>query len=116
MMPQKNYAQNLRLVRKIHRTTGIVLFLFFMIIAITGLLLGWKKNSNGIILPKSYQGSSIQLQYWLPLDTLQTIAFQSIQHAIDKNIDLELQRIDIRPEKGMVKFIFNNHFHLEEKQ
>mgnify|MGYP001462779273 CR=1 FL=1 len=110
MMPQKNYAQNLRLVRKIHRTTGIVLFLFFMIIAITGLLLGWKKNSNGIILPKSYQGSSIQLQYWLPLDTLQTIAFQSIQHAIDKNIDLELQRIDIRPEKGMVKFIFNNHY------
>ena len=109
-MPKKDFAKTLRIVRKIHRTTGALLFTFFFIIAITGLLLGWKKNSNGIILPKSYQGTSTELKDWLPLDTLQSIAFNTIRDSIDKNIDLNLQRIDARPDKGMVKFVFNNHY------
>ena len=109
-MPKKDFAKTLRIVRKIHRTIGALLFTFFFIIAITGLLLGWKKNSNGIILPKSYQGTSTELRDWLPLDTLQNIAFNTIKDSIDKNIDLSLQRIDARPDKGMVKFVFNNHY------
>tara|TARA_Y100000994_G_scaffold237833_1_gene229802 strand:- start:602 stop:1105 length:504 start_codon:yes stop_codon:yes gene_type:complete len=88
----------------------MLLFVFFFIIGVTGLILGWKKNSNGIILPKSYVGTSISLQDWLPINTLQDIAFKTMQDSIDKNIDLELQRIDIRPQKGMVKFVFNNHY------
>lgn len=107
---KNKHVSILRLVRKIHRTTGIFLFIFFFIIAITGFLLGWKKNSNGIILPKSYQGTSIDLKDWLPLDTLQTIAFEILKDSIDSNIDLSLQRIDSRPKKGMVKFVFNNHY------
>ena len=69
-----------------------------------------EKNSNGIILPKSYQGTSTELKDWLPLDTLQSIALKTIKDSIDKNIDLSLQRIDARPDKGMVKFVFNNHY------
>ena len=107
---KKKYAKTLRIVRKIHRTMGALLFIFFFIIAITGLLLGWKKNSNGIILPNSYQGTSTNLQYWLPLDTLQEIAFKTLKDSIDNNIDLDLQRIDARPEKGMIKFVFDNHY------
>ncbi len=107
---KNKHVSILHLVRKIHRTTGIFLFIFFFIIAITGFLLGWKKNSNGIILPKSYQGTSIDLKDWLPLDTLQTIAFEILKDSIDSNIDLSLQRIDSRPKKGMVKFVFNNHY------
>ncbi len=42
-MPKKDFAKTLRIVRKIHRTTGVFLFIFFFIIGITGLLLGWKK-------------------------------------------------------------------------
>ena len=96
---KKNHISILRIVRKIHRTTGIFLFIFFFIIAITGFLLGWKKNSNGIILPKSYQGTSVDLKNWLPLDTLQTIAFKILKDSIASNIDLSLQRIDSRPKK-----------------
>ena len=107
---KKNYAKTLRTVRKIHRTAGTLLFSFFFIIAITGLLLGWKKNSNGTILPNSYQGTSTNLRYWLPLDTLQQIAFKTLQDSIDDNIDLNLQRIDARPKKGMIKFVFDNHY------
>ena len=107
---KKGYVRYLRIIRKIHRRTGMLLFVFFFIIGVTGLILGWKKNSNGIILPKSYVGTSISLQDWLPINTLQDIAFKTMQDSIDKNIDLELQRIDIRPQKGMVKFVFNNHY------
>ena len=104
------FIKNLKIIRKIHRTTGAFLFIFFFILGVTGLILGWKKNSNGLILPKSHQGTSIELKNWLPLDTLQNIAFKTLQDSIDKNIDLDLQRIDARPHKGMVKFVFNNHY------
>ena len=107
---KKNYAKTLRIVRKVHRTIGALLFSFFFVVAITGLLLGWKKNSNGLILPKSSIGTSTDISTWLPLDSLQIIAFNTLRKSIDKNIDLNLQRIDARPEKGMIKFIFDNHY------
>jgi len=40
---RKSQAKTLRVFRKVHRTTGAFLFIFFFIISITGLLLGWKK-------------------------------------------------------------------------
>ena len=104
------YTLSLRKVRKIHRTMGALLFSLFLIIAITGLLLGWKKNSNGIILPKSFQGTTQSLENWLSLNELQLIAFQTLKDSVDKNIDLNIQRIDARPEKGMIKFVFDNHY------
>tara|TARA_B110000014_G_C20013728_1_gene525648 strand:+ start:343 stop:927 length:585 start_codon:yes stop_codon:yes gene_type:complete len=107
---KKNYTKNLRIVRKIHRAMGALLFIFFFIISITAFLLGWKKNSNGFLLPKSHKGTSTELSNWLPLDSLQNIAFQTMQDTIDEGIDLDLQRIDCRPQKGMIKFIFNNHY------
>ncbi|MBI45702.1 MAG: DNA mismatch repair protein [Candidatus Marinimicrobia bacterium] len=110
MIIKKTYVSSLRIARKIHRTSGALLFIFFFIIAITGLLLGWKKNSNGLILPQSQKGASTELKDWLPLDTLQSIAFKTLIDSIDKNINLDLQRIDARPDKGMVKFVFNNHY------
>jgi len=109
-MGREKQAKLLRTFRKMHRKTGALLFILFFIISITGLLLGWKKNSNGVILPKSEIGVSTNLKQWLPLDTIQLIAFKALQDSIDKNIDLELHRIDARPDKGMVKFVFDNHY------
>ena len=100
----------LKIVRKIHRSAGITLFVFFLIIAITGLILGWKKNSNGLILPNSEIGQSKDISQWMHISDLQEIAFATLKDSIDKNIDLDLQRIDLRPEKGMVKFVFDNHY------
>ena len=100
----------LKIVRKIHRSAGITLFIFFLIIAITGLILGWKKNSNGLILPNSEIGQSTDISQWMHISDLQEIAFAALKDSIDKNIDLDLQRIDLRPEKGIVKFVFDNHY------
>jgi len=103
---RKRQADILKLFRKIHRTTGALLFLFFFVLACTGLLLGWKKHSGGIILPKSYEGTSTNLKDWLPINVLHQKAVKIAHEQISPNLSLELDRIDIRPDKGMVKFVF----------
>jgi hypothetical protein len=96
----------LRLARKVHRTTGAILFVFFFVLAATGLLLGWKKHSGGVILPQSYSGRSADPKDWLPIEVLREKAFNIARKQISPDLSLELDRIDIRPDKGMVKFVF----------
>ena len=103
-------ARILRISRKIHRTTGAMLFVFFFVISITGLLLGWKKNSGGFIHPKSFQGSSTELKDWLTIDSLHKIAISILHDSVSPALSPELDRIDIRKEKGMVKFIFIDNY------
>jgi uncharacterized iron-regulated membrane protein len=103
---RKRQADLLRVARKVHRTTGAVLFVFFFVVAVTGLLLGWKKHSAGVILPKSYAGKSTDPKDWLPIHVLQEKAFHIARTQISPDLSLELDRIDIRPDKGMVKFVF----------
>ena len=107
---RKRQADVLKLARKLHRTTGALLFIFFFIVASTGLLLGWKKHSGGIILPKSFEGSSLEMKDWLPVDVLHRKAAAIAREQISPNISLELERIDFRPDKGMVKFVFVEDF------
>jgi len=107
---RKRQAAVLRLARKLHRTTGALLFVFFFILALTGLLLGWKKHSGNLILSKSYEGSSLEMKDWLPVDVLHQKAVAVVREQISPDISLELDRIDYRPDKGMVKFIFVEDF------
>ncbi len=44
---RQSQVKTIRTSRKIHRTTSILVFFFLFVIAITGILLGWKKNSDG---------------------------------------------------------------------
>ena len=107
---RKQQANILRWSRKIHRQTGVILFIFFFIIAITGLLLGWKKNSGNYLLPKTYQGTSTNLKDWISIDSLQKNACRYLLDSVSATASLKLERIDIRPEKGVVKFIFDYNF------
>lgn len=106
MNNKKKEVQVLRLFRKLHRWTGVFLFIFFFAIAITGLLLGWKSNSNGYILPETQKGTSIVLSEWLSLDSLYAISCQVVRDSIDSQLSLELNRIDVRKNKGLAKFVF----------
>jgi uncharacterized iron-regulated membrane protein len=106
---RKKQAQTLRTFRKVHRLTGAFLFVFFFIIALTGVFLGWKKHSGGILLPESYKGSSTDLKTWQPLDELNNIATQILKDSIDPNLSAKLSRIDIRKGKGILKFIYKEH-------
>ncbi|MBS1611871.1 MAG: PepSY domain-containing protein [Bacteroidetes bacterium] len=107
---RKKQAKLIHIFRKVHRVTGVSLFAFFFIVAATGLLLGWKKHSGGIILPKSYKGTSADLKDWLPLDSLHTIACSTLHDSVDAALSLDLERIDVRKDKGMVKFVFIDHY------
>ncbi len=71
---RKEQAKTIRIFRKLHRITGATLFIFFFLIAGTGLLLGWKKNSGDILGSKTYVGTTTELKDWLPLNELQSMA------------------------------------------
>jgi uncharacterized iron-regulated membrane protein len=100
----------LRVFRKIHRTTGAFLFIFFFVVALSGLLLGWKKNSGGLIYPQSAKGTSTDVNDWISLDSLQKKAFLVLRDSLGVSYSNELDRIDVRPDKGIVKFVFSHHY------
>lgn len=106
----KQRAKTLRLFRKIHRITGACLFIFFFVIATTGLMLGWKKHSGGIILPESQMGKSTDPKDWLPLADLQEKALNIARERFSPDFSGELDRIDVRPDKGMVKFVYVENY------
>ncbi len=96
--------------RKLHRFIGSGLFVFFFTVAVTGLLLGWKKHSGGFILPATEKGSSILLSQWVSLDTLYTVAQQAIKQQLP-TASTEIDRMDVRPDKGTVKVNFKKHYY-----
>ncbi|NYJ27451.1 PepSY domain-containing protein [Allomuricauda sp. ARW1Y1] len=111
MGKRKKQAKVLRIFRKVHRTTGALLFIFFFFISISGLLLGWKKNSSGYILPETQKGTTADLKQWLPVDSLHTIACSTLHSEVSTELSLEIDRIDMRKEKGSVKFVFVDSFY-----
>jgi uncharacterized iron-regulated membrane protein len=107
---RQQQAKVLRIARKLHRTTGALLFVFFFIIAITGLLLGWKKHSGGTLLAPTFQGTSADLKQWLSIDSLHTLANRLLLDSISPGLSTDVDRIDIRKDKGAVKFIYKDHY------
>ena len=103
-------ARVIRTFRKIHRITASILFLFFFVMAVTGLLLGLKKHSGELIQAKSYRGTSTDFRDWLPMDILYASACNIFRDSISTTLPTELDRIDVQKEKGMVKFIFAKGF------
>jgi uncharacterized iron-regulated membrane protein len=108
MNSRQQQAKIIRIFRKIHRTTGVFLFVFFFFIAISGILLGWKNNSNGLILPETKTGSTTSLAQWKPIYSLYNNACFILHDSISPNLSIELDRIDIRKEKGIIKFVFKD--------
>jgi hypothetical protein len=102
-------ASQTRWYRKWHKWLGIFSLVFFIMIAGTGLLLAWKKNSNGYLLAETKQGSNTNPDSWISLEEIQQSAIdylESQQPGLDKEID----RIDVRPGKGIAKVTFKTHY------
>jgi uncharacterized iron-regulated membrane protein len=108
MITTKKQAQWIRTFRWLHRKLAIVTFVFLFIIAGTGLLLGIKKQT-GLLAPTK-KGVSENLSTWLPIDSLSQMAARYLRDSVDRQLSTELDRIDIRPQKGIVKFVFANHY------
>jgi len=74
-----------------------------LITASTGILLGWKKNVD-LLQPPEQKGTSDKLNQWVSLEKI----VQSASHAIDSVVGspIEVDKLDVRPAKGIVKVIF----------
>jgi len=106
---RQKQAKVLRLFRKIHKVTGSLTFVIFFFVSVTGLLLGWKKHTGGAILPKTHKGVSSELRDWMPLDSLKTLAVAALAKQ-KPELSTEVDRIDVRPDKGVLKFSFVEHY------
>jgi hypothetical protein len=78
--------------------------------AITGLMLGAKKHSGELFQDKTHAGTSVNLKDWLPIDSLYANACKAFRDSISQVLPGEIERIDVRKDKGVVKFIFAKGF------
>ncbi|MEN8120518.1 MAG: PepSY domain-containing protein [Bacteroidota bacterium] len=97
--------------RKLHRFLVPFFVIFFLLVSLSGLILAWKKNSAGILLPQTEDGLSSDMQKWLPMDSLNFVAVQCLKDSVSNELSTELSKIDLRPKKGVAKFIFENHYY-----
>lgn len=107
---RQQQAKTIRGFRKVHRLCGIFLFVFLFIVGLSGILLGWKKNSGGMILANTERGVSNNPAHWLTIDSLYKNATTFMRDSMPEKLDIVIDRLDIRPDKGIVKFIFKNHY------
>lgn len=107
---KRKQAKLIRLFRRIHRITGVLLLFWFLVLALTGIILGFKKHSGSLLLPETKQGSIADTSKWLSIDSLRSIACKTAQDSISEDKVFNIERIDIRLEMGTAKFIFLEGF------
>lgn len=92
-----------RSFRKIHRISSIWLLFFFLVISVTGILLGLKKHTGGYLLAKTSTGTSTNLQDWLPVNTLSVMHKRLLETAFQENILLRFPALISVPTKERQK-------------
>jgi uncharacterized iron-regulated membrane protein len=98
--------------RQWHRKIASLLFVFFFLISITGLMLGWKSIFTKIIFDNKKVTPSAALQKWLPLDSLEIFASVALYEKT-KNEFKHAESIQLRPAKGYINFIFKNNYNVQ---
>lgn len=104
-MIYKKITTTLRTFRKYHKVLGITLAILLTISALTGILLALKKNVD-LIQPPTQKGTSNVLNDWKPVAELALLAKDALVTAQPAEIDNEVDRMDVRPSKGIVKVLF----------
>lgn len=106
-MSLQGIINSIRQFRSIHRLTGISVVLFFLITSTTGILLGWKKNVD-LLQPPTLSGTSLDYKDWTSFDRIAKTAVTALDSVAGKKI--EIDRMDVRPEKGLVKVTFKEGY------
>lgn len=70
------------------------------------MLLGWKKQVE--FTPPTQKGISSDASLWIRFDEVQKIASAHIADSL--GLDGEVDRIDVRPSKGVAKVKFEKHY------
>lgn len=99
----KSLSRRTRWWRPVHHYLGLCVALLLFISAATGLLLGWKKNVD-LLQPPTQKGAAESLEQWLPLSRLEAAAVEAMRADVPGNFHVD--RIDVRPDKGIAKVTF----------
>ncbi len=102
----------LQRLRLVHRKIASILFIFFFIIAITGLLLGMKSIFTTTIFENKETFSAIKLLEALPLDSLEKIATVFINDHTKNNF-ANVDRIEVRPSKGIAVAYYKKNYSVQ---
>ncbi len=97
----------LRGVRSLHGVAALWLLVLVVVSSTTGILLGWKKNSD-MLQPPTQRGQAASLDEWRPLHELAAVAAAALEArlgpgASDRTVP---DRLDVRPADGVVKVLF----------
>lgn len=99
-------ARNTRINRRIHKWLSLPFVAFMLIIGVTGLLLAWKKEVK--LIPKTQKTKVEQLGEWISLEEMIAVSQRIMSDSLGKSTLID--RVDVRPEKGIAKVIFKHHF------
>ncbi|PSL07812.1 PepSY-associated TM helix domain-containing protein [Cecembia rubra] len=95
-----------RIHRRIHKWVSIPFVFFLILIGVTAILLAWKKELH--LIPKTQKTKMESPSTWIPVEKILEIGSQYMRDSLHKESIID--RLDIRPEKGIVKIIFKYHF------
>ena len=99
-------AASTRFYRKLHRWVAIPLLGAMFLLGATGLLLAWKKELK--LTPEVIARTAFEQQTTLSLDSLQLRAVTYMKDSLQ--LAWQIDRMDVRPAKGIVKVRFEEHF------
>jgi uncharacterized iron-regulated membrane protein len=97
------FSKTVRRWRRVHHYLGLSIAILLLISALTGLLLGWKKEA-AILQPPTQRGLAKSLEAWRPLYELESLAAAALHQA--QGGPFALDRIDARPDRGIAKVLF----------
>lgn len=97
----------LRQFRLLHRWIGSGMALFITITAVTGILLGWKKNFT-TLQPETKNGISSNMDQWKSISAIGSAASKALDAAGIR--DNPVDRFDVRPDQGIVKVLFRDGY------
>lgn len=96
----------LRRLRSLHKYVGVALAAFFLVTGVTGVLLGWKKNVE-TLQPKTFQGVSENLAGWKSFNEIAKVSILALDSILENPT---IDRMDVRPDKGIVKVLFTEDY------
>ncbi|RMG86757.1 MAG: DNA mismatch repair protein [Bacteroidetes bacterium] len=108
-MKLKRVIHSLRQFRDWHKIVGLSVAFFLFISALTGILLALKKEFD-LLQPPTQKGESRTLDTWKPVAELADIAQKAFARAHPDLADNPIDRMDVRPSKGIVKVLFENGY------
>jgi uncharacterized iron-regulated membrane protein len=106
---KRAYVKSLRKYRVFHRYIGITLAALLLISAITGFLLGWKKDVD-LIQPPTQKGVSKDIMTWKPMHEIATLAENTFYEKYPEQVGNKINKMDARPSKGIIKVLFKKGY------